>query len=49
MEFKNYKEKEYRNLENQYHKLRYEFKQVEKANTEFLQEIAQASRDSTRR
>ena len=47
LEFKYYKEKEYRNLENLYHKLRFEFKQVEKSNEEFLVEIAQANRDNT--
>ena len=42
-EFKHYKEKEYRNLENLYHKLRFEFKEMQKVQDDFIVEIAQSN------
>ena len=46
-EFKYYKEKEYRSLENGYYKLRFDFKECKEANNLFYSDIAQANREYT--
>ena len=46
-EFKYYKEKEYRNLENRYNKLRFEFRENQEANQQFYIDTAQANREYT--
>lgn len=42
-EFKHYKEKEYRNLENLYYKLRFDNKEMKKTQDDFMVEIAQTN------